>query len=589
MPQRNSTISITLSIILFGLFLVGCGQQPPASTSSTGSKVEPKTAGTRGGKLTYRLTAAPKTFNYLLAADEPTIVASLYMLTSRLVEFDHKTQKFMPGLAETWLTAADGRTVDIRLREGLKFSDGHALTTADVIFTLAAIYDERTKSPAFRDAMLVDNKMIEAKRINDLEMQFILPQAVASSDQYLFNLGVLPMHILDADFKAGKLSEAWKINSPSQSIVSSGPFIVEAATPGERIDYARNPNYWRKDEKGTQLPYVDKFSIEIIPDANNTFVRLSQATLDIADRIRPSDFNELTKTAGPMRAFDIGPGLGIDHLWFNLNATDTAGLPLPNQKKRTWFAEKRFRQAIAAAIDRESITSITLQGMASPLYGIVSPANKVWLSPDLPKIEYSLAKAEAMLTEAGFKKSGTAEAPVLTDSQNEPVQFTLIVPAENEPRKLMAGVIQQDLARLGIKMEVVPIENAAVAERWNKSYDYDAVLLGLSQTDIEPSSYANFLLSSAATHQWQPRQKTPATEWEARIDKLFAEQSVELDHQKRLALFSEIQKIFRDEMPVIPIAARHVIAASHSRVGNYSPSGVFPYSVWNIDELFLKP
>jgi|CXWL01.1.fsa_nt_gi peptide/nickel transport system substrate-binding protein len=589
MPQRNSTISITLSIILFGLFLVGCGQQPPASTSSTGSKVEPKTAGTRGGKLTYRLTAAPKTFNYLLAADEPTIVASLYMLTSRLVEFDHKTQKFMPGLAETWVTAADGRTVDIRLREGLKFSDGHALTTADVIFTLAAIYDERTKSPAFRDAMLVDNKMIEAKRINDLEMQFILPQAVASSDQYLFNLGVLPMHILDADFKAGKLSEAWKINSPSQSIVSSGPFIVEAATPGERIDYARNPNYWRKDEKGTQLPYVDKFSIEIIPDANNTFVRLSQATLDIADRIRPSDFNELTKTAGPMRAFDIGPGLGIDHLWFNLNATDTAGLPLPNQKKRTWFAEKRFRQAIAAAIDRESITSITLQGMASPLYGIVSPANKVWLSPDLPKIEYSLAKAEAMLTEAGFKKSGTAEAPVLTDSQNEPVQFTLIVPAENEPRKLMAGVIQQDLARLGIKMEVVPIENAAVAERWNKSYDYDAVLLGLSQTDIEPSSYANFLLSSAATHQWQPRQKTPATEWEARIDKLFAEQSVELDHQKRLALFSEIQKIFRDEMPVIPIAARHVIAASHSRVGNYSPSGVFPYSVWNIDELFLKP
>ncbi len=589
MPQRNSTISITLSIILLVLLLFGCGQPPPVSTSSSASKVEPKTTGTRGGKLTYRLTAAPKTFNYLLAADEPTIVASLYMLTSRLVEFDHKTQKFVPGLAETWVTAADGRTVDIKLREGLKFSDGHALTTADVIFTLAAIYDERTKSPAFRDAMLVDNKMIEAKRISDLEMQLILPQAVASSDQYLFNLGVLPMHILDSDFKAGKFAEAWKINAPPQSIVSSGPFIVEATTPGERIDYARNPNYWRKDEKGTQLPYVDKFSIEIIPDANNTFVRLSQGTLDVADRIRPADFNELVKTKGAMRAFDVGPGLGIDHLWFNLNTTEPSGAPLANKKKRTWFADKRFRQAVATAIDRGSITSITLQGMASPLYGIVSPANKVWLSPDLPKIEYSLAKAEAMLTEAGFKKGGTADGPVLTDAQNEPVEFTLIVPAENEPRKLMASVIQQDLARLGIKMEVVPIENAAVAERWNKSYDYDAVLLGLSQTDIEPSSYANFLLSSAATHQWQPKQKAPATEWEARIDKLFAEQSVELDHQKRLTIFSEIQKIFRDEMPVIPIAARHVIAAAHSRVGNYSPSGVFPYSVWNIDELFIKP
>jgi peptide/nickel transport system substrate-binding protein len=587
MTHRNPTISITL-FILFILFLTGCASPPPTSNSSTPGKLEPKTAGTRGGKLTARLTAPPKTFNYVLAADESTIVATLYLLTGRIVEFDHKTQKFVAGLAESWTTAADGRTVDIKLREGLKFSDGHVLTTDDLIFTLAAIYDERTKSPAFRDAMLVDDKMIETRRISEREMQMIFPKPVASAENYLVNLGAMPKHILDADFKAGKFAEAWKINSLPQSIVSSGPFIVEAATPGERIEYARNPHYWKKDEKGTQLPYVDKFSIDIIPDANNTFVRLSQGTLDIADRVRPSDYNELSKAQGVMRAFDVGPGLGLDHLWFNLNTADPAGAPLANQKKRAWFADKRFRAAVAAAIDRGSITSITLQGMASPLYGFVSPANKVWLSPEVAKIEYSVANAEAMLKDAGFKKGGTAEAPVLTDAQNNTVEFTLIVPAENEPRKLMAGVIQQDLARLGIKMEVVPIEFAAVTERWTKSYDYDAILLGLSQTDIEPSSYANFLLSSGSVHQWQPKQKTPATEWEARVDKLFAEQAVELDQQKRAAIFGEIQKIFREEMPVIPLAARHVVAAAHSRVGNYSPSGIFPYSVWNIDELFIK-
>lgn len=561
---------------------------PPPATNTASTTIEPKTDGTRGGKITTRFTAAPKTFNYLLSADEPTIAAALYMLTSRLIEFDHRTQKFIPGLAESWTTSPDGKTVDVKLREGLKFSDGNDLTTDDVIFTLAAMYDEKTKSPAFRDAMMVDGQMIATKKTSDREMQFIFPKPVAGADHYLVNLGVLPSHVLDADMKAGKLAESWKIDAPPASIVSSGPFVVEASIPGERIDYARNPNYWEKDAKGTQLPYIDKYSIEIIADANNTLVRLTQGSLDLADRIRPSDYIELTKTPGPTRAIDIGPGLGIDHLWFNLNTADASGTPLANQTKRAWFADKRFRQAVAMSVDRETIAKITLQGMASPLYGFVSPANKEWIGKDIAKIDHSPQKAEELLKEAGFKKGGTPEAPVLSDAGGNAVQFTLIVPAENEPRKLTAAIVQQDLAKLGIKMDVVPVENAGVNERWTKTFDYDAILLGLSQTDVEPSSYASFLMSSGSAHQWQPKQKTPATEWEARVDKLFTEQSSELDQQKRLAAFGEIQKIYRDEMPVIPLVARHITSAANSKISNYAPSSIFPYSLWNIDELYIK-
>lgn len=586
MPTVTRTAAF-VSIVLCLLMLSGCGQAPPANTART-NVAETKTEGTRGGKLSYRVTAAPKTFNYLLADDETSIITAFYMLTSRLIEFDHKLQKFVPGLAETWTVGADGRTVDIKLRDGLKFSDGDALTADDVIFTLGAIYDERTQSPAFRDAMLVDDKPIETKRVDDRTLQMVFPKPVASAENYLVNLGVLPSHLLEPQQKAGKLAEAWKITTTPAEIVSSGPFIVQAATPGERIEYVRNPNYWKKDGKGTQLPYIDNFSVEVIPDANNTLVRLSQASLDMADRIRPTDYTELQKNGGAMRALDVGPGLGIDHIWFNLNAADPSGKPLANEVKRAWFSDKRFRQAVSAAIDRENIATVTLQGLASPLYGFVSPANQVWMNKGLPKIEYSIQKAEQLLGQAGFKKGGTAEAPVLTDAQNNPVEFTLIVPAENEPRKLEAAVIQQDLGKLGIKMQVVPIEFAKVTERWDKTYDYDAILLGLSQTDIEPSSYQNFLMSSAATHQWQPNQKTPATEWEAKIDKLFAEQAVERDHAKRLALFSEIQAIMREEMPVIPVAARHVVAAAHTKVGNYSPSSILPYSLWNLDELFIR-
>jgi peptide/nickel transport system substrate-binding protein len=149
-------------------------------------------------------------------------------------------------------------------------------------------------------------------------------------------------------------------------------------------------------------------------------------------------------------------------------------------------------------------------------------------------------------------------------------------------------VIQEDLAKLGIKMNVVPVEANAAGAAANETYNYEALLFGLTVSGIEPTTYANFLLSGADTHQWQPSQKTPATEWEARIDKLFAEQAGEGDPQKRAATFNEIQRIMAEESPVIPIVARHIVSAANTRLGNYAPSSMFPYSLWNVDELFVK-
>jgi peptide/nickel transport system substrate-binding protein len=240
------------------------------------------------------------------------------------------------------------------------------------------------------------------------------------------------------------------------------------------------------------------------------------------------------------------------------------------------------------AVDRESIARSTLQGLATPLYSVVSPANQIWANPDLPKVAYDLGQAASLLQEAGFTKRGSADAPELFDAQGNRVEFSLLVPAESEPRKLMAAVVQEDLAKLGIRMQVVPIEFAAVTNAWTKTYEYDAILLGLSVTDLEPATYASLLLSSGDAHQWMPNQKSPATEWEKKIDELFAEQARESDPEKRKSKFREIQRIVADASPVIPIVARHVVSAANSRVGNFSPSPMFPYSLWNAEELFIK-
>ena len=137
-------------------------------------------------------------------------------------------------------------------------------------------------------------------------------------------------------------------------------------------------------------------------------------------------------------------------------------------------------------------------------------------------------------------------------------------------------------------MEVAPVETQNLTERWSKTFDYDAILFGLSVSDTEPSSFGNFLKSDAAAHQWQPDQKTPATEWEARIDKLFAEQAGETDPQKRASLFGEIQQIMAEQLPVIPVVSRHIVSAANAKIGNHSPSPVFPYSLWNADKLFIR-
>lgn len=587
--MRNEFRSLFIGwLIAISILALGCGPAPVSNSTPQDKKIAERVAGTPGGTLTYRLTSAPKTFNYLLAADEPSIVTTLYLLTSRLIEFDHRSQKYAPALAETWVTAADGQTVDVKLREGLKFSDGHALTSDDILFTLKAIYDERVNSPAFGDAMLVNGKQIEAKRIDDLRLQLIFPEKVAAVENYLDNLGAMPRHLLEAELNSGKFAEAWKLTSDPNTMATSGAFTVESATPGERMTLMRNPHYYKKDEKGSPLPYLEKLVLEIVPDPNNTFASLNQGLIDIADRIRGTDFAALSSENGAVRAHDLGPGLGTDHIWFNLNRTTGDGRQLDNTPKYKWFSNKIFRQAISSAIDRKTIADITLKGLATPLYGFLSPANRVWINPDLPKPGYDIEKAKTFLKQAGFVQQGPADAPELFDAENNRVEFTLLVPAENEQRKLIAAVVQEDLAKLGIKMQVVPIENQAVTERWSKTYDYDALLFGLSVTGIDPSSYANFLLSNASVHQWQPSQKSPATEWEAKIDKLFAEQAVEADPAKRAAAFNEIQSIIADELPIIPITARHIVTAANTRIGNYAPSSIFPYSIWNADELFIK-
>ena len=579
-------------LFFFFLFLplTSCREatEPAANTNAANTPAREKTTGTRGGTVSYRLTTPPKSLNPVMASDESSFLVAFFLTGGRLIEFDHDAQKYVGGLAQSWNLSEDGRTVELTLRDGLKFSDGQPITTADVEFTLRAIYDERTKS-FFRDALMLGGKPIEAKVADARRMQLIFPEQVAAPESFLVNIAVLPRHALQDAFNGGTLGESYGVTTDPKTIATAGAFMFDQITPGERITFKRNPNYWKKDSAGTQLPYLDSITVEIVADSNAALARLQEGGLDIVDRVRPGDYASLQTQGGTrIRAVDLGPGLTSDHLWFNLNEGQIEGRPKANPVKQAWFKDARFRRAVSHAIDRDSVARGILQGLATPLYSFVPPSNRVWAATDLPRTEFDRERARALLTEAGFQTRGTTDAPELFDAQGNRVEFTLITPQENEPRKNMAAAIQEDLSKIGIRVQVAPIETNELRRRYNQTFDYDAALFGITVSDYDPSSYSNILLSESGEHYWHPKQAKPATEWEARINELAAALARERDETRRRAVFREIQALMGEQLPIIPLFARHITCAANERVGNYRPSVVVPFSMWNAEELFVK-
>ncbi|MFN2596877.1 MAG: ABC transporter substrate-binding protein, partial [Pyrinomonadaceae bacterium] len=371
--------------------LAACKPAPRGNANQSLAQLpREKVAGRRGGQLTYRLSAAPKTFNYVMSTgDDMTTTVAYFLLESRLVELDHDTQSYAPALAEAWKLSPDQRNVDVTLRDGLKFSDGEPLTADDVAFTLHAIYDPRLKPPIFRDGLMIGDKPIEIKVADARHLTLTFPQEVNVPEQYMSNLAVMPRHVLEPLLNGGKFAEAYSVTSDPKSIVTSGKFVVEESAPGERVVLARNPNYWKRDSAGTQLPYLDRLVIEVISDESNAVARLGQGTLDLYDRVRPADFASLRNGQGSARAYDLGPGLYTDDLWFNLNPGKSAeGKPFVEPTKLAWFTDVRFRRAVSHAVDRAHIAQNVWQGLAEPLYGLIAPGNRAWAATDLPRYEY---------------------------------------------------------------------------------------------------------------------------------------------------------------------------------------------------------
>jgi peptide/nickel transport system substrate-binding protein len=282
---------------------------------------------------------------------------------------------------------------------------------------------------------------------------------------------------------------------------------------------------------------------------------------------------------------DLGPSLDYNFLVFNQNDLTGKNLPQVAAKQR-WFNDVNFRRAVSLAIDRQGITRLVFKGRAVPLWGNVSPGNRNWINTNIPRPARSVAKARESLTASGFSWRPDGS---LVDKQGQRVEFTLVTSATNAQRTAMATLIQADLKELGMDVRVVPLEFRALTNRVFETFDYEASVQAFGGGDADPNAEMSIWLSSGANHLWRPNQKTPATTWEAEIDRLMQQQLSTLDAGKRKAMYDRVQTIVAEQLPFIFLAAPHVLVGARGNLANFQPAVLDHYTLWNVDQLYLTP
>jgi peptide/nickel transport system substrate-binding protein len=340
----------------------------------------------------------------------------------------------------------------------------------------------------------------------------------------------------------------------------------------------RNPNYWRSDEHGRKLPYLDSIRLDIQPNRDVEMLRFKRGELDLINSLDTDYFDKLAATS-PQLVHDAGPSLDSEQLWFN----QVAKAPIPAYKK-SWFRSTNFRLAISQAINREDLSRIVYRGHAQPAVGPFSPANKFWFNASLKPQTYSPDAALKDLQAEGFRlENGT-----LKDKDGNAVAFSIITNAGSKPRERMALLIQDDLQKIGIRVNVVTLDFPSLIERMTQTFDYEAILLGLTNVGLDPNEEMNVWLSSAENHQWNPQQKTPETAWEAEIDRLMREQASATDPAKRKRAFDRVQEIVVEQAPFIFLINKNSLSAISSTVHGAAPVVLSPQTFWNAERLTVS-
>jgi peptide/nickel transport system substrate-binding protein len=363
---------LTLQVCLVGAPCFAAAPAPQAANPGEELARMAEVSGRYGGHLTIGQRSEPKTLNPVTATDAVSRDV-IGRLMGDLIEINRSSQQTEPALAKSWKISSDGRTFILQLRKGIRFSDGHPFDADDVVFSFNVYMDEAVDSPQ-RDLLIIDGKPIAVSKIDQYTVRFALPRPYAAAERLFDGLAMLPKHLLEKPYREGRFLQTWSLNVGAGEIAGLGPFRLKQYVPGQRIVVERNPYYWKVDRENQRLPYLDELVFLVVGSEDAQVMRFEAGETDIISRLSSDNYNLLSRDKSRVgsQLADMGPGLEYNFLLFNLN--DLGGKKLDEVSGRqAWFRDLRFRQAISAAIDRQSIVRLVYGARGAALWGNVGP------------------------------------------------------------------------------------------------------------------------------------------------------------------------------------------------------------------------
>jgi peptide/nickel transport system substrate-binding protein len=423
-----------------------------------------------------------------------------------LVKYD-KDINLVGDLAEKWDISDDNLKIRFYLRKDVKWQDGIPFTAKDVEFTYKLIIDPKTPTAYASDFLRV--KEFRVLDPYTVEVMYEKPYAPALGS---WGQSMLPAHLLEGqDVNQSPLK---------RNPVGTGPYKFSEWKTGERIVVDSNHDYFEG------RPYIDRVMTRVIPDLATMFLELKAGRLDLMT-LTPLQYRRQTDTAwfGANFARYKYIGFGYTYLGYNL---------------KDWkFQDKKVRQALTTAIDRESIVQGVLLGLGQPAYTPYKP-DTFWYNPNVKKFPYDPEKAKEMLAEAGWKDT---DGDGILRKDGKPFEFTIITNQGNELRKNAATIIQRDLKRVGIKVSIRVLEWAAFLKNFINKRNYEACLLGW-QTGPEPNQ-----IDIWNSEKIGETQLNFITYQNPEVDKLLDEGASTYNRDQRKKYYDEFQAIIAEDQP----------------------------------------
>jgi peptide/nickel transport system substrate-binding protein len=495
----RSTYATALLTVAAALALAACGG---GTSGDTGAKVG------RGGTLKIATAHDITSFDQLKMVDNESIRV-ISQITEGLFKTDGKG-RLQPWLATLDEVSADGLTHTLKLRSGVVFSDGKPLTSKDVKFTL-----EQAKKSLQWGFIVANIKSIDAPDDGTVVLHLKQPSASLHADLALFVNGIVP-----DDF--GGVSQAQFAQHP----VGTGPFMLSRWDKGTRVVLERNPRYWQQGR-----PILDSVELVGVPDDNSRVTQLRGKQVDIAANPLWPQLDSL----------DRAPGMSVGE--YALARVDTLEL---NTKKAP-FTDRRVRQAVSLAINRAAIVKASLAGRGEPASSFLAPSVPFYSANPSPPPAQALAQAKQLMAQTGAPK-GTIE---------------LLLFSGDAVASTIGQVIQQNLAQIGLKVKLLPLDQSTVLDR-NQNGNYTAALSYLTSDILDPSELAAFYVG---TNGFSTYSNPPE------LAKLAEQASQEQDKTKRAELYTAMQRGVIDDYGFIPVQVEPWVWGVSDRVHGFTVNG----------------